>query len=157
MEQGQSLCPAHPPGSSSQGIMKTTTRRTIKPAQTRPPGVRALSTETSAARMRQNREVSEPPRQGRPLASGSAKATTWAVTDKASASATQTKAGRRAVPLAPRQASRQGKAALARLISTKAGARPGSIPIARADRASEQADHVHAESPSRHCRHRPIA
>ena len=35
---------------SSHGIMKTTTRTTIKPAQTRSPGVRALSTEINAAR-----------------------------------------------------------------------------------------------------------
>ena len=50
------------PASSSQGIKKTTTSRNIKPAQTRSPGVRALSTEIERRQERENSEIRQPRR-----------------------------------------------------------------------------------------------
>ena len=49
-------------GPSSQGIRKTTTSTAIKPAQTPPPGERALSTEVSAARTARHGEIRQPAR-----------------------------------------------------------------------------------------------
>ena len=59
--------------SSSQGIRKTTTSNTIRTAHAFPPGVRALSTEPSAARSERTQRYVNRSASGRPVASGSVK------------------------------------------------------------------------------------